>query len=85
MKKTILILLTFTLISSCAITVDDARKIKIGISTNELKYIMGNPYEVNLNNGYEEWHFTYENGIFNPRSTMIVIIKNDKVTNFNSY
>ena len=71
---------------SCSKTVtrDDVRKIKIGMSGNELKYIMGEPWDIEINNGYEEWRFTYDRGM-NSATTLRVTMVNDKLNDSMSY
>jgi outer membrane protein assembly factor BamE (lipoprotein component of BamABCDE complex) len=86
MKKIIFILLASLLLASCQKTADDVRKVKVGISTNDLKYVMGEPHTIRVQNGLEEWFYTYQSeGFFSKRSGLNVEIKNDKVTNFESY
>lgn len=85
MKK-ILISFICLLFVSCSKDAEDARQVKVGISTKELKYIMGEPREIRIQNGHEIWYFHYNtNGIISPQETLIVTIVNDKITYFESY
>lgn len=71
---------------SCQKGFEDVRKIKPDISINELKYIMGEPKTIEVNNGSEIWYFHYDsNGTLSPTNTLKVHIKNDKVITFESY
>lgn len=84
MKKILFILLVVVTFS-CAKknTLEDARKVKIGITTNELKYLMGEPFEVEVNSDDEDWYFTYISGSY--RMGMHVTIIENKVVEFYSY
>lgn len=85
MKNT-LILFIFLLFASCSKNASDARQVKVGISTKELKYIMGEPREIRVQNGHEVWYFHYNtNGVMSVQETLIVTIVNDKITYFESY
>lgn len=86
MKKYLFILLISTLLMSCGKDASDARQVKPGISTKELKYIMGEPREIRIQDGHEEWYFHYNtNGVMSVQETLVVTIVNDKVTTFDSY
>lgn len=85
MKKIIFILLASLLLASCRKSTEDVRKVKIGISANELKYIMGEPHTIRVQNGLEEWFYSYSGGTFGKTNGLSVEIKSDKVTNFESY
>jgi len=86
MKKYLFILLISTLLISCGKNASDVRQVKSGISTKELKYIMGEPREVLIQNGKEEWYFNYYNsGVLGVKETLMVTIVNDKVITFMSY
>jgi hypothetical protein len=85
MKKLFCILLITTLIS-CTKTADDVRKIKVGMSGNELKYIMGEPSDMKIGNGKEVWRFRYSPKHFSVRDNWVSIeIVNDKIVDFTSY
>jgi len=84
--KNILIILISLLIISCSKNASDVRQIKAGISTNELKYIMGEPREIRVQNGHEKWYFHYNtNGIMSVQETLVVTISDDKIITFESY
>lgn len=86
MKKLLIVLLAVTLFTSCRKSIEDVRKVKIGISANELKYIMGEPHTIRVQNGLEEWFYSYDSGgTFGRKNGLSVQIKSDKVTNFESY
>lgn len=82
MKKLLLILLAVFVVS-CNPDVEQVRKVKNGISTNELKYLIGEPWDIEIHNGYEEWYFTYSS---NGRNNgFVVTVQSSKVTDFYSY
>ena len=86
MKKLLITCLALIFLSSCYHDIEDVRKVKIGISTNDLKYVMGEPHTIRVQNGLEEWFYAYKSdGVFGKTSGLNVEIKNDKVTNFESY
>ena len=64
-------------------TLKDARQVKVGMSTQDLVYVMGDPWTVDINDDNEEWYFTYDSGGY--RSHMVVYVKNNKIESFNSY
>ena len=68
---------------SCNPDVSQVKKVKVGISTNELQYLLGEPFDIEVNNGYESWYFMYScngnNDGFN------VTVQNSKVVDFYSY
>jgi len=85
MKKLLIIFISL-LIVSCTKDASDARQVKVGISTKELKYIMGEPREIRIQNGHERWYFNYNaNGTLSPTETLEVTIISDKITDFESY
>lgn len=84
MKKLLLILLT-VLAMSCNVDVEKVKQVKVGMSTNELKYLLGEPWNVEVNNGYEEWYFTYSNGMNGGNNGFKVTIQDSKVADFYSY
>lgn len=87
MKKLILFCSILFLFSSCdntkINTVSDIQKIKVGMSENEVKYILGEPKDVEIENGYKELEFLYETDSY--RHWFNVIIVNGKVNNFVTY
>lgn len=86
MKKVFLLLAVLFFVSCNDLkenTGNDVRKIKVGMSTNEVKYLLGEPRRIEIQNGYEEWYFSYE-GMF-YRNTFEIIVINNKVNDFNSY
>jgi hypothetical protein len=84
MKKLFAIILVFLLISCSDKTVEDVRQVKKGISVKELKYIMGEPNDVEIYPSYEQWEFYYDGG-GRSLNGFVVIIYDDKVTDFYSY
>lgn len=69
---------------SCTPTVDDARKVEVGISSDSLKALLGDPFSVEIEpGGSEEWFFTYYSG--GHTQGMCVTIINNKVSDFYSY
>lgn len=85
--KNLFILIAIFLAISCGDpkTIDDARMVKVGMTTKDLKYYMGEPYEIEVNSYGEEWYFRYDGGNSDHRQTMWVTIKDDKVESFYSY
>ncbi len=82
MKKLLLILLAVIAIS-CNPDVSQVKQVKVGISTNELQYLLGEPFDIEVNNGYECWYFTYScNG---SNDGFKVTVQNSKVVDFYSY
>lgn len=84
MKKLLTLALVSMLLFSCKCnSVEDARKVKIGMTGNEIKYIMGEPWCVNVEPGEETWYFEYYSEGYTQR--MHVTMSADKVTDFYSY
>ena len=86
MKKIITILSIILLISCNDVkfnTVNEIKKIKIGQSINEVKYLLGEPYNIGIENGYDLYYFRYETG--NSRNTFEITFKDDIVVDFESY
>lgn len=86
MKK--LILICFLFFISCDKTkvnsISDVQKIKVGMSENEVKYILGEPRDVEIQNGYTELDFIYEaGGVYNHWFNVMIV--NGKVNNFQTY
>lgn len=84
MKKILFIVIIIFATSCDYKNTEDVRKITSGISTNELKYIMGDPEDVEIQPGYENWTFYYDGG-GNRLNGLVVTIKSDKVVSFYSY
>jgi hypothetical protein len=81
MKK-ILFIGLFACLFSCN-GVEDVRNVKVGMSTVELKYFLGNPNNIYVAPGYERWYYKYFSGIRD--NSLEVIVIGDKVTNFTAY
>lgn len=84
MKKILIIFFVLLLISCSHKNAEDVRKVKKGISVNGLKYIMGEPEDVEVQPGSEEWLFYYDGG-GKRLNGLEVTIQNDKVVDFYSY
>lgn len=84
MKNLIFILLASIFLISCNKSIEDVRKVKKGISVNELKYIMGEPKNIEINPGNETWTFYYDGGA-RRLNGLVTIIKDEKVVDFYSY
>jgi len=82
MKKLLLILLA-VLVISCNPDIEQVKKVKVGISTNELKYLLGEPFDIEIHNGYEEWYFVYS--VNGHNDGFKVTVENSKVADFYSY
>jgi len=84
MKKHILLFLVviLTLVACNKKRVEDARRIQIGQSTIEVKYLMGEPFKVQVDDDGEVWYYNYFYG--DRRMRMYIKIKNGKVTSFKS-
>lgn len=63
--------------------IEAARQVKIGISDKELKYVMGEPWKVEVEPGKEVWYFTYHSSGYS--TGMHVELVNNKVIDFYSY
>lgn len=84
MKKIIFILLVCLCSCNNYKTTDDVRQVKKGISTNELKYLMGEPEKVEVNSNSEVWTFYYDSG-GKYLNGLVVTIVDKKVLDFYSY
>lgn len=83
MKKIIFIFgIIFTMIS-CHPNLEEARQVKIGMSDKELKYVMGEPWSVEVAPEKEVWFFTYHSNGY--KTGMRVELINNKVIDFYSY
>jgi len=65
-------------------TIDEARQIKVGQTQIEVLYLLGEPYEIDLEVGHEEWKYRLETDsrFYN---TFIITIKEEKVTEYTTY
>lgn len=84
--KKILVILALTLLfTSCRKSLEDAQKVKVGMSSIQLDSIMGEPWAIHLNAGYQEKFFTYASGDLLKGTQMCVTVSNNKVIYFYSY
>lgn len=84
MRKIILLFVFFIVLSCGKINnLEDVRQIKTGMSVNEVKYFLGEPEIVDVENGYEEWQFEYRGDYYN--NTFVITIVNEKVYDFRTY
>lgn len=87
MKKIIQLCFILFMFTSCykykENTISDVQKIKIGMSENEVKYILGEPKDIEIENGYKELEFMYITGL--NKHFFNVIIVNGEVNNFKTY
>lgn len=65
-------------------TIEDVRKINLGDSTEKLTLILGEPYRIEIQSGYEEWYYRYYTKNTNMVG-LVIDIQNNKVINLNSY
>lgn len=84
MKSLILNILLLTLFISCGPDYKQARLVKVGMSTDDLVTIMGEPFSIEINSNNEEWYFTYR-GPSSNNEGMVVRIVDKKIVNFYSY
>ena len=87
MFKIILIIVVSLSLTCCDIdyhtsSLDDVRRIRIDMSTDELLQIMGKPRYIDFDNGDEVWSFYFTNG--NSHSRLEVNVFNDTVIGFKS-
>lgn len=64
--------------------IDDVRKIHVGDSTVQLTEIMGEPFRIEIQAGYEQWYFKYYTKATRDVD-LVVDIKNNKIINLYSY
>ena len=87
MKKLILFCTILFLLTSCdktrVNTVSDIQKIKEGMTENEVKYLLGEPKDIEIENGYKELEFLYETESYRHRFNVYIV--NGKVNNFETY
>lgn len=81
MKKSLIILLSITL-AACAgvpFSWDNARQIKVGMTSSEVRNLMGKPYLISgTNDNKERWNWTFVTG-FGSMRTFNIFIKDGKV------
>jgi hypothetical protein len=82
--KVFYLILLLSFLFSCHPNYKEARLVKIGMSTNDLQTIMGEPFSIELGPSDEEWYFTYY-GPQKNKEGMCVRISNNKIINFYSY
>lgn len=92
MKKILLLLVILYILVSCNSfqenKVGDVKKVRVGMSVNELKYILHEPYYISVDNGHDEYYFRYESGetaMSGLHKTFMVYIVKDTVNDFISY
>jgi outer membrane protein assembly factor BamE (lipoprotein component of BamABCDE complex) len=87
MKKIIFLFLVSLMFLSCneskINSVSDVRKIKVGMSENEVKYLLGEPIDVEIDNGSEKWLFRYQTQYY--RNSFKVTFVNNEVFDYLSY
>lgn len=87
MKNLLIILVLIIGLTSCGSndkTVDELRVIEIGHTQIEVLHLLGEPFKVELEVGYEVWKYRIEN---NSRFYDIfsITIKDKKVTKYTTY
>jgi outer membrane protein assembly factor BamE (lipoprotein component of BamABCDE complex) len=86
--RNLLIIFVLTLgLTSCdpaVKTIDDVRQVKVGSTQIEVLYLLGEPYEIDLEVGYEEWKYRLETDS-RYHNTFTITITNEKVTNYTTY
>ena len=85
MKRLVLLFLLVISLVSCGTrdsnTANDIRKVKVGISSNELKYLLGEPINIKIETDYEIWRFIFDvNCMVTNRFDVIIV--NNKVESF---
>jgi len=87
MSRLLIILFLALSLASCGDsslkTLDEIRQIEVGLTEMEVQYILGEPREVEVEIGYEEWYYTYDTHFRN--NTFRITIQDDKVINYTSY
>jgi outer membrane protein assembly factor BamE (lipoprotein component of BamABCDE complex) len=85
MKKIFILFILLVSMISCNPdkTLEDARMIKLGMSSKELKYVMGEPFLVRIGPNKEEWYFNYTSE--SHRVGLEVIMVHDTILNYSSY
>lgn len=83
MKRLLIIFLLSVLIYSCNILdTSDIRKVYVGMPVKELKSLLNEPHMIKVNQGYDNWFYTYwSNG---HKTTFIVRIIDNKVESYYS-
>jgi hypothetical protein len=82
--KYLCLILLITLAFACHPSYKEARLVKVEMPTSDLVTIMGEPFSIEVNQGYEQWYFIYYGPEKNTEG-MCVSISNNKVTDFYSY
>jgi outer membrane protein assembly factor BamE (lipoprotein component of BamABCDE complex) len=83
MKKIFIIILILFLYSCASHDLKDVRMLKTGMSTKELKYYMGEPWQVEVDSDEEDWYFMYMSGDY--KKYLVVTIVNRKIKSYYSY
>ncbi len=65
-------------------TIDEVRQVKIGLTQIEVLYLLGEPYEIDIEVGYEEWKYRIETDsrFYN---TFVITIQKEKVTKYTTH
>jgi len=77
MKNFLLVTTAAALLCGCAGTrfsFDQARQIKVGMTTNQVEQIMGNPYTVATSQNTTIWCYSYATGLGNSKSVSFIIV-----------
>ena len=88
MNKVLSILILTLSLASCSgssvKTIEEVRQVKVGLTEMEILYLLGEPREIEVEVGYEEWYYSYEaNSRYN--NTINIYIKDGKVFKYTSY
>ncbi len=84
MKKIILLPLLTLLMSCHTNSLEEVRRVKVGMSGTELINLLGKPNDVEVNTDDEEWYFTYDD-TWTHSMRMRVKIAKDTIVSFYSY
>lgn len=79
-----LFILFLSILFGCNPDYKQARLVKIGMTTDDLETIMGEPFSIEINSNNEEWYFTYD-GPSSYSEGMVVTIVDKKIVKFYSY
>lgn len=55
---------------------DEARRVKIGMTTSDVQSIMGRPYRVTARDGKEIWIWSYANGLTGAHQSISFVFTN---------
>lgn len=83
MKKLFLLMVILLCFSCHRIGLDEARKIKVGMTTDSLIEIMGEPLEIEIEDGSEQWEFRYGGARINDNYMRVTVI-DEKIYSFYS-